>query len=172
MAALLDQDADRRVPSFGWFERMTQMVIMEYLRRSFAPSLVAKRAGRNEKKARLLGVIGSLDRAAKESLQRLAAGTAQFINYTVINPPTMNSKWADEPAIVQTLKDLGIIGTSGDATSGNSWLKNRDVGEAVGEFFYGAMTNPFRNNEILLPVGFDNDRDERAGANGLPDHGA
>ena len=50
--------------------------------------------------------------------------------------------------------------SAADATSGTSWLKNRDVGETVGEFFYGAMTNPFRDNEILLPVGFDDDNDD------------
>ena len=61
---------------------------------------------------------------------------------------------------MQSLKEIGIIGTSGDATSGTSWLKNRGVGEAVGEFFYGATTNPFRDNDILLPVGFDEDEDD------------
>ena len=73
----------------------------------------------------------------------------------MINPKAPNSDWAEGPTSVQSLKDLGIIATSGDATSGKSWLKNRDVGEAVGEFFYGSMTNPFRDNEILLPVGFE-----------------
>ncbi len=160
VAALLDKDADRTVPSFGWFERMTQMVITEHLRRSFAPSVVAQRSGRSEEKARLLGVIGALDPAAKESLQRLAGWTARLLNFTLINPMAPNCEWADGPASVQSLKDLGIIGTSGNATSGTSWLKNRDVGEAVGDFFYGAMTNPFRDNEILLPVGFDEDDDD------------
>jgi hypothetical protein len=157
--ALLDRDADRTVPSFRWFERMTQMVITEYLRHSFAPSVVAKRSHRSEKKARLHEVIGALEPAAKDSLKRLAAWTAQFVNFALINPMAPNSEWADGPASVQSLKELGIIGTSGVATSGTSWLKNRDVGEAVGEFFYGAMTNPFRDNDILLPVGFDEDDD-------------
>ncbi len=160
VAPLLDRDADRTVPSFGWFERATQMVITEYLHRSFAPSVVAERSGRSEEKARLLGVIGALDPAAKESLEKLAAWTARFINFALINPMAPNSEWADGPASVQLLKELGIIGTSGDATSGTSWLRNRDVGEAVGELFYGAMTNPFRDNEILLPVGFDEDNDD------------
>lgn len=160
VAALLDQNADRTVPSFGWFERMTQVVITEYLRRSFAPSVVAERSGRSEEKARLLGVIGALDPAPKESLHKLAAWTARFINLALINPMAPNSEWADGPASVHLLKELGIIGTSGDATSGNSWLRNRDVGEAVGEFIYGAMTNPFRDNEILLPRGFDEDEDD------------
>jgi len=108
----------------------------------------------------LLGVIGTLDPASKDSLRRLADWTARFLNFALINPMAPNSEWADGPASVQSLKDHGIIGTSGDATSGTSWLKNRDVGETVGEFFYGAMTNPFRDNEILLPVGFDDDNDD------------
>ncbi len=160
VAALLDPDADRTVPSFGWFERMTQLVITEYLRRSFAPSVVAQSAGRSEEKARLLEVIGALEPGTKESLQRLAAWTAQFVNFALINPMAPNSEWAAGPASVLSLKECGIIGTSGDATSGASWLKNRDVGEAVGEFFYGAMTNPFHDAHILLPVGFNEDNDD------------
>jgi hypothetical protein len=160
VAALLSQDADRTVPRFGWFERMTQMVVTEYLRRSFAPSIVAQRSGRSEEKARLLGVIDTLDKASKDSLQRLMDWTARLLNFAVINPMAPNSEWADGPASVQSLKDHGIIGTSGDPLSGTAWLKNRDVGETVGEFFYGAMTNPFRDNEILLPVGFDDGNDD------------
>jgi len=119
--------------------------------------MVAQRAGRREEKARLLEMIGSLEPAAKASLARLADWTAQFVNYSIINPMAPNSKWADGSASVELLKNLGMIGTSGDATSGTSWPKNREVGEAVGEFFYGAMTNPFRDNDILLPVGFGED---------------
>jgi hypothetical protein len=159
VAAHLDRDADRTVPSFGWFERMTQMVITEYLRRSFAPFVVAQRSSRSEEKARLLGVIGALEPPAKESLQRLVAWTVRFVNLAIINPMAPNSEWADGPASVQSLKERRIIGTSGDATSDSSWLKNRDVGEAVGEFFYGAPTNPLRDSDILLPVGFDEDND-------------
>jgi hypothetical protein len=110
-------------------------------------------------KARLLEVIGALEPAAKESLQRLA-WTAQFVNFALINPMAPNSEWAGGPASVLSLKDRGIIGTSGDATSGASWLKNRDVGEAVGELFYGAMTNPFLDTHILLPAGFNEDDDD------------
>jgi hypothetical protein len=159
VAALLDQGTDRTVPSCGWFERMTQMVITEYLRNSFAPLVVASRSGRSAEKARLLEVIGALEPAAKESLQRLA-WTAQFVNFALINPMAPNSEWAGGPASVLSLKDRGIIGTSGDATSGASWLKNRDVGEAVGELFYGAMTNPFLDTHILLPAGFNEDDDD------------
>jgi hypothetical protein len=169
VAALLNQDADRTVPWFGWFERLTQMAIMEYLRRSFAPSIVAQRSGRSEEKARLLGVIGALDPASKDSLRRLTDWTARFLNFALINPTAPNCEWADGPASVQSLKDHGIIGTSGDALSGTAWLKNRDVGETVGEFFYGAITNPFRDNEILRPVSFDADNDDPPPAGSLAD---
>src|SRR5262249_46959434 len=134
--------------------------IAEYLRHSFAPSVVAERSRRSEEKARLHEVIGALEPAVMDSLKRLAAWTAQFVGFALINPMAPNSEWADGPASVQALKDLGIIRTSGDATSGTSWLKNRDVGQAVGEFFYGATTNPFRDSDILLPVGFDEDNDD------------
>jgi len=160
MAALLDQNADRTVPPFGWFERMTQMVIMEYLRCSFAPRLVTERSSRRNERARLLGVIEALEPSTKESLKKLAAWTARFLNFTLINPMAPNSAWADGPDSVLALKTLEIIGTSGDAGSGESWLKNRDVGDAVGEFFYGAATNPFRDNEILLPAGFEEYHDD------------
>jgi len=159
VTAILDPRANRTVPSFGWFERMTQMVMTEYLRRSFAPSLVAKRSTRSDEKARLLRVIGALDPATKDSLKKLATWTARFIGMTLINPMAANRRWAVGPESVRSLKELGIIGTSGDPTSGTSWLKNRDVGEAVGEFFFGATANPFRDNEILLPVGFDEEND-------------
>jgi hypothetical protein len=164
VAGLLDRDNDRSVPSFGWFERMTQMLVTGYLRHSFAPSMVAERAGRSEEKVRLLGVIGTLDPAVKDSLQRLAAWTAQFVDLALINPMARNSEWADGPVSVKSLKAVGVIATSGDAASGTSWLKNRDVGEAVGEFFYGAMTNPFRDSAILLPVGFEYEEDDASPA--------
>jgi len=157
MTALLDRGDDRTVPSFGWFERMTQKVIMEYLRHSFAPSLVALRSGKSEERARLLGVIEALEPMTKDSLKKLTAWTARFITFAVINPMAPNSEWADGPASVRSLKDLGLIGTSSDLTSGKSWLRNRDVGEAIGEFFYGAIASPFRENEILLPAGFEED---------------
>jgi hypothetical protein len=38
---------------------------------------------------------------------------------------------------------------------GASWIKNREVGEVVGEFFFGAENNPFRGNDILLPKNWD-----------------
>jgi hypothetical protein len=34
---------------------------------------------------------------------------------------------------------------------GTSWIKNREIGDAVGEFFYGADQNPLRDSTILLP---------------------
>jgi hypothetical protein len=36
-----------------------------------------------------------------------------------------------------------------------AWLKNREVGEAIGGFFFGAEKNLFRGNELLLPKNWD-----------------
>jgi len=49
----------------------------------------------------LLGVIGTLDPASKDSLRRLADWTARFLNFALINPMAPNSEWADGPASVQ-----------------------------------------------------------------------
>ena len=48
-----------------------------------------------------------------------------------------------------------MIGRDGDGLEGHAWLKHREVGEAVGEFFFGAEKNPFRGNEVLLPKNWD-----------------
>jgi hypothetical protein len=56
---------------------------------------------------------------------------------------------------VTALRVAGLIDTTDPGMAGASWLKNREVGEAVGEFFYGPA-NSFRNNELLLPKGWEN----------------
>jgi len=38
--------ANRYLPQFSWFERLTHLVLIEYLRRLFAPDVVAARRGR------------------------------------------------------------------------------------------------------------------------------
>jgi hypothetical protein len=157
MAGLMDQGADKRVPTFGWFERMTQAVTMEYLSRSFAPGTVALRSRRADEKARLLAVLAGLDPDEKESLEKLTKWTVPLVNFAIINPMARNAEWAKSPAAVQSLESHGLIGTAGDATTGTAWLKNRVVGEAVGEFFYGSVENPLRECEILLPEGFEED---------------
>jgi hypothetical protein len=52
---------------------------------------------------------------------------------------------------VRLLLEKGLIGGEGKGMEGKSWLKNRLVGEVVGEYFFGAAQNPFRDNELLLP---------------------
>jgi len=48
-----------------------------------------------------------------------------------------------------------LIGRDGEGLEGHAWLKNREIGEAVGEFFFGAGKNPFWGNELLLPKNWD-----------------
>jgi hypothetical protein len=48
-----------------------------------------------------------------------------------------------------------LVGRDGEGLEGHAWLKNREVGKAIGEFFFGAEKNPFRGNELLLPKNWD-----------------
>lgn len=48
-----------------------------------------------------------------------------------------------------------MVGRDGEGLEGHAWLKNREVGEAIGEFFFSAEKNPFRGNELLLPKNWD-----------------
>ena len=85
------------------------------------------------------------------SLERLTRWTCRFVGLAVINPHAPNQEWADSAETVSILKDAGIIGGVGDGLEGSSWLKDREIGEAVGEFVFGTEENPLRNNELLLP---------------------
>ncbi len=143
--------ADRYLPPFSWFERLTHLVLIEYIRRSFAPQLVAARNVESAEKERLLGVIRALPESARKDLLRLAQWTARFLGWSVINPLAPNREWTDRGETVSILLEAGLIGSQGDGLQGASWLKNRDVGEIVGEFFFGIDKNPFRGNELLLP---------------------
>jgi hypothetical protein len=145
----------KTVPAFIWFERVTHLVIKEYLRRSFAPEIVQAREENAEEKARIHDVIRNLANNIRESLRKLTSWTRPFLGMAIINPFAPNKEWADEEATVIALRDSGLIGTTDPAITGASWLKNREVGEAVGEFFFGAAANPFRGNDLLLPKGWD-----------------
>jgi hypothetical protein len=146
---------ERYLPLFSWFERLTQMVITEYLRRSFAPEVQQARQLNVAEKERVLGILQTLPQNARDSLERLTLWTARFLGYALINPLAPNKDWADQTATVQMLQDSGLIGSEGDGLQGHSWLKNREVGEIVGEFFFGAEKNPFRDNELLLPKNYE-----------------
>jgi hypothetical protein len=130
-------------------------VLIEYLRRSFAPELVATRKVESAEKKRLLGVIAGLPENARKDLLTLVRWTARFLGWSVINPLAPNREWTDSVESVATLFKAGLIGCEGEGLQGTSWLKNRDVGEIVGEFFFGSDKNPFRGNELLLPKNWD-----------------
>jgi hypothetical protein len=141
----------RYLPPLSWLERLTQLVITEYLRRSCAPELVKAREAKAAEKERLLMVIKELPSNATKSLEKLMRWTAAFLGMSVINPLAPNKKWADKAKTVELLLEKGLIGGDGKGLKGESWLKNRFVGDVVGEHFFGSAKNPFRDNELLLP---------------------
>jgi hypothetical protein len=149
------QGAARYLPPFSWFERIAHLVLIEYLHRSFAPELVAVRSAELAWKQQLLGVIRALPDGVRQDLLRLVQWTARFLGWSVINPLAPNREWTDRAVTVTTLLDAGLIGSEGEGLNGTSWLKNREVGEAAGEFFFGSDKNPFRGNELLLPKNWD-----------------
>jgi hypothetical protein len=159
-AALNIRGVDRYLPPFSWFERLTHLVLIEYLRRSFAPELVATQKAKSAEKERLLGVIGALPESARKDLLKLVKWTARFLGWSVINPVAPNREWTDRTESVATLLKAGLIGCKGEGLEGTSWLKNRDVGEIVGEFFFGSDNNPFSGNELLLPKNWEDDYPE------------
>lgn len=145
------RDKRRFIPPLAWFERLTRSVIIEYMHRYFVPEIVQARQGRLAEKNRLLQVIARLDPNIQDSLGRLTRWTADFLGFALINPHAPNRVWADSSETVSVLKNAGIIDGEGEGLEGSSWLKDRDVGEAVGEFVFGIEANPFRGNELLLP---------------------
>ena len=147
--------ADHYLPPFSWFERLTHLVLIEYLRRSFAPELGATRKAESAEKERLLGLIKALPESVRKDLLRLVQWTARFLGWSVINPFAPNGEWTDRAETVAILHEAGLIGCEGEGLQGASWLKNRDVGEVAGEFFFGSGKNPFRGNELLLPKNWD-----------------
>ena len=147
--------AGRYLPPFSWFERLTHLVLIEYARRSFAPELVTARKVETTEKERLMGVLRALPERVQKDLRRLVLWTAPFLGPSVINPLAPNREWTDRAETLAILVEAGVIGSEGEELQGSSWLKNRDVGEVVGEFFFGAAENPFRGNELLLPKGWD-----------------
>jgi hypothetical protein len=145
------------VPAFIWFERIAHLVIKKYLLFSFAPEIVKEREATAEEKARIQDVIRNLAENVRECLWKLAVATSRFLGMATINPFIPNTEWADAAPTVIALRDAGLIGGTVDPTiEGSSCLKNRVVGEAVGEFFFGSASNPFRGNTLLLPKGWEN----------------
>jgi hypothetical protein len=145
------------IPAFIWFERVAHLVIRKYLLCSFAPEIVKEREASAEEKAHIQDVIRDLTENVRECLGKLVTATSRFLGKAIINPSIPNAEWADEAATVILLRDADLIGGTADPTiEGSSWLKNRVVGEAGGEFFSGSASNPFRGNTLLLPKGWEN----------------
>jgi hypothetical protein len=99
--------------------------------------------------------ISELPENVKDSLRKLVYWTERFLDYSIVNPYAPNGEWADSPETVAILKKTGIIRGEGNDLDGSSWLKDREIGEIVGEFVYGAEKNPFRGNVLLLPRGWE-----------------
>jgi hypothetical protein len=145
----------RFIPFLTWFERLCHATIIEFMRRHVAPELADSDAKRRAEHERLLKEIADLPEATRGSLIKLVQWTAGFLRYAVICPYAKNSEWADSAESVALLKRVGIIGGNGNGLEGESWLRNRNVGETAGEFVFGAARNPFLGNEILLPPGLE-----------------
>ncbi len=140
------------VPPLFWFERVVHLVIVEYLRRTFAVDLSRRVAERRKQKDDLVGLINSLPQKTQDSLRKLTEWTRQWLGFAVINPMAPNKLWAEDAETVEVLRDAGLIRVvHGAGSDGSASLKNRQVGEAVGEFLFGAAANPFRESEILMP---------------------
>jgi hypothetical protein len=141
----------RYLPPFSWFERLTHFVIIEFMLRSFAPDLIRARESDVVEKERLLAAIAALPLNVRDSLQKLTYWIACFVGWSIINPHAPNKEWADSAATVADLVNAGLVKSDATGLDGSSWLRNREVGEIVGEFFFGVRDNPFRGNELLLP---------------------
>jgi hypothetical protein len=144
------REKGRYLPPFSWFERVVHHVITEYLYRSFAPEVVRARDAELAEKVRLLAAIAKLPNNVTGALKKLTGWTARFLVYSgVIGPMAPNSEWADGAKTVERLLKSGLIDCEGRNMQGKSWLKDRFVGEVVGEYFFGIERNPFRGNELL-----------------------
>lgn len=153
------------VPSLAWFERLCHVAMVQFFRRSLAPGVADAEANRIAETQRILGEILALPANVQESLRRLVRWTAPFLGAAVMNPHAPNREWADSADTVQALRQAALVEGEGDDLDGQSWLKDREVGEIAGEFVFGAASNPFRGNELLLPRGLNWPRgDARAGA--------
>jgi hypothetical protein len=145
----------RYLPPFTWFERLTHLVTVEFMLREFAPDLVRARLSDLAEKQHLLGVMAALPANVQASLRKLTHWMARFLGYSVINPLCPNKEWADSAETVAALVDAGLVRSEGAGLDGSSCLRNREVGDAVGEFVFGIEANPFRANELFLPKAYE-----------------
>jgi hypothetical protein len=99
-------------------------------------------------------VIKALCDRERQSLERLTRWTARFVDAAIIGPKAPNREWALDEASIHTLSESGLI--SGDLEmEGTSSIKNREIGEVLGDFFFGTGQNPLRENTILPPTGLE-----------------
>jgi hypothetical protein len=62
-----------------------------------------------------------------------------------------NREWALDEASIQDLRSAGLVDGDSQSMDGKSWIKDRETGEIIGEFFFGADKNPLKGNTILHP---------------------
>jgi hypothetical protein len=99
----------------------------------------------------MLKKIATLPANTQRSSEKLTRWTAGFLGYAIIGPMAPNREWAMDLESIATLESNGLIRCDSCTWEGSSWLKDRLVGEVVGEFFWSASDNPFRGNDILEP---------------------
>lgn len=145
----------RFIPPLAWFERLSHVCIVQFMQRSLAPDIAQIESFRIAEKERLMKIITGLPNNVQASLSNLVYWTARFLGAAVINPHAPNIEWADSPETVVILKEAEIIAGEGDGSTGSSWLKDREIGEIVGEFVFGVAENPLRSNELLLPKNWE-----------------
>jgi hypothetical protein len=146
---------ERYLPPFSWFERLTHLVIVDFMLRAFAPDVAQTRGNDLAEKELLLVLMAQLPPNVQTSLRSLTHWTARFLGYSVVNPCAPNREWADTVETIMALVDAGLIKSEGTGLEGSSCLRNREIGEAVGEFVFGVSANPFRGNELLLPKAYE-----------------
>ncbi len=147
--------SEKSFPPITWFERVVNSAITGFMHRFIVPEILQEQSSRVAEKERLLKTISELPENVKNSLRKLVYWTARFLGYSIVCPYAPNGEWADSPETVAILKRTGIIGGEGSDLDGSSWLKDREIGEIVGEFVFGIGKNPFRGNELLLPRGWE-----------------
>jgi hypothetical protein len=143
--------SSRFVPPFAWFERLTHCVIEEFLVRIVAPEVGKARFQQREALDGMLTKIATLSANTQKSLETLTRWTARFLGYAIIGPMAPNREWAVDLESVAALESDGFIRCGSCTWDGHASLKDRLVGEGVGEFFWNAADNPFRGNDILEP---------------------
>lgn len=138
------------VPAFGWFERLTHSVLVEYLYRIIAPQLAEKRTAKERSNRALLESVRNFPDNATKSLASLANLTAKVYDSYHLVPIFDNRVWAADEESIRVLALAGIINTNDPLLDGRSSI-NIDVLKVVGEFFFGCDQNPFAGDAPLVP---------------------